>query len=236
VINYLQQCLPRQKRRPLPSRQRFLFPEEWERVRTVLDGQPIKIRVYFCICLMTGARMSEVRLMQWRCLDLTVGLWYKPLTKPGRAHILPLGEHILALLESLPRDTPFVFHGDLTNGHVNPEGPWSRRVIFYHWQKIRRLASVEDVTIHDLRRTLGSWMTMYGENLPTVQQVLDHRNIQTTMVYARLDQRTVRDALDRQALRVIGTAKPPHSARVTTQQTIVWPSEAPVGHHALGPW
>jgi site-specific recombinase XerC len=45
---------------------------------------------------------------------------------------------------------------------------------------------------------------MYGENLAIVKDVLHHQNIQTTMVYARLDVHAVRSALTRHAARVIG--------------------------------
>jgi len=203
--NYITNCFsPVPVYRRYPDRERFLFPVEWERVRLVLATEPLKIRVYFYVLLMTGARMSEVRLMQWRHVDLAAGLWYKPVTKGGRSQVLPVSPSMASLLESLPRDTRYCFHGDLENNNVNPDGPWSRRVIFYHWQRIRKAANVEDVRIHDLRRTCASWLTMYGENLPVVKYILDHRNIQTTMIYARLDAQAVREALQRHAKRVIG--------------------------------
>jgi integrase len=197
---------PASKRPRRPSRDRFLFPSEWERVREVLAVQPVKIRVYFYFLVLSGARMSEVRLMEWRHLDLVAGLLYKASynTKSGRSQILPMSPAMCHLLTELPQDTRYCFHGDLTNNHVNPDGPWSRRVAFYHWEKIREAAGVPDVRVHDLRRTCGAWLTMYGENLAIVKDVLHHQNIQTTMVYARLDVHAVRSALTRHAARVIG--------------------------------
>jgi integrase len=50
---------------------------------------------------------------------------------------------------------------------------------------------------HDLRRTLGSWLSGQGHNLQLIGKALNHTNISTTQVYARLDLSTVREALER---------------------------------------
>ena len=68
---------------------------------------------------------------------------------------------------------------------------------------IRAQAGVPDVTIHDLRRTLGSWLAASGESLTLVAKVLNHSSISTTQVYARLSLEPVRKALEANATQML---------------------------------
>jgi hypothetical protein len=64
---------------------------------------------------------------------------------------------------------------------------------------IRRRWGLDDVRLHDLRRTCASWLSIEGENLPTVQNVLNHRSLAPTSIYARLNTKAVDRALQKQA-------------------------------------
>ena len=67
------------------------------------------------------------------------------------------------------------------------------------WHRIRKSADVSDVRIHDLRRTLGSWLAASGYSLPLIGRALNHSNVSTTAIYARLDLDPVRQALEHNA-------------------------------------
>ena len=179
------------------ARERYLLPQEWERIRCFLDTQPPKVRVYFYVLLLEGPRMSEARYMEWSHLDLEGGLWYKPVTKTGRSHTIALSQWACQMINELPRKGRFVFYGEI------PDVPWSRTAVLWHWRKIRKAADCLDVQIRDLRRTCASWMAQHGENMFTIQKVLNHSSLAITEVYARQDQTAVRKALDRHAERVV---------------------------------
>ena len=53
----------------------------------------------------------------------------------------------------------------------------------------------EDIRIHDLRRTLGSWQAKQGASLTIIGKSLNHRSVVTTAIYARLDQDPVRQSV-----------------------------------------
>ena len=55
---------------------------------------------------------------------------------------------------------------------------------------------IPDLRIHDLRRTLGSWMAMNGTSLLVIGKGLNHRSSAATEIYARLSVDPVRDAMD----------------------------------------
>lgn len=65
--------------------------------------------------------------------------------------------------------------------------------------RIRVRAKVTDVRIHDLRRTLGSWLKASGADLATIGRVLNHADPASTAVYARLDTEAIRPALEANA-------------------------------------
>ena len=62
-----------------------------------------------------------------------------------------------------------------------------------------------DVRMHDIRRTLGSWMVDTGAPLAVIGKQLGHRDAKSTTIYARLDVEPVRRAVERaeRALRKI---------------------------------
>lgn len=180
------------------ARERYMLPDEWHRIRAILDQSTPKVRVYFYILLLEGPRMSEARYMEWSHVDLHGGIWVKPVTKTGRAHTIAMSQWACQLIDELPRRGRFVFPGE------QPDLPWSRTAVLWHWRKIRRVAGCEDLRIHDLRRTCASWMAQHGENLFTIQKVLNHSSLSVTQVYARLDHGSVKKALNRHAERVMG--------------------------------
>ena len=59
-----------------------------------------------------------------------------------------------------------------------------------------------DLRLHDLRRTVGSWLATSGASLPLIGKVLNHSNASTTQVYARLGEDTVREAIEQHGARI----------------------------------
>jgi integrase len=58
------------------------------------------------------------------------------------------------------------------------------------------IESGDDLRIHDLRRTLGSWQAKTGASLAIIGKSLNHKNQNTTAIYARLDLDPVRDSVN----------------------------------------
>jgi integrase len=179
------------------KRERFVHPEELPKLIKGLEKEPnYFIRGALFTCLMTGQRKSEVLGMKWEDVDMEKGVWRIPETKPGRSHLVPLPGPVLELLQNLPHvhENPFVFVGR-TNSHLTN--------INKAWSRIRTDAGLQDVRIHDLRRTVGSWLAGSGASLPLIGKVLNHSQPSTTAIYARLDLEPVRVALEANAQRML---------------------------------
>jgi predicted site-specific integrase-resolvase len=73
---------------------------------------------------------------------------------------------------------------------------------------------VPDIRIHDLRRTVGSWLAQSGSSLHLIGKILNHSNVSTTQVYARLSEDNSRKALEAHAEKILGIAGKKETAKV----------------------
>ncbi len=62
------------------------------------------------------------------------------------------------------------------------------------WAKIRKLAGIPDVRIHDLRHTFASFGAGGGVGLPLIGGILGHSQASTTQRYAHLADTPLRAA------------------------------------------
>jgi integrase len=92
------------------------------------------------------------------------------------------------------------------------------------WQLVRRRWNLQDVHIHDLRRTCASYLAIEGENLPTIQTVLNHRSLAHTSLYARLNTKATDRALQAQADRFCGMVQSPVVLLALTHDDTIPPS------------
>jgi integrase len=150
--------------------------------------------------LLLGVRRDELLRAKWEDVDWERKELRIPETKAGRVHYVPLSNPALILLENLPKQkgNPYVLPGNKPGHHlVNIEKIWRR---------VRKAAGVEDVRLHDLRRTLGSWLAQSGNSLHLIGRVLNHSSQSTTAIYARFAQDNVREALEAHGNKLISLA------------------------------
>jgi integrase len=185
------------------SRDRFVQPEELPRLYQVIaEEADSSVRSVLLTALLTGARRIEMLTMQGDDVSLTRAEWRIPHTKAGRPHLLPVPHALVATLRRLPKveGNPYVFLGQNGIGHLQN----MKRA----WDRIRVTAGIRDVRFHDLRRTVGSWLAGSGESLQLIGRILNHRDVSTTAIYARLNLDPVRQALERHASKMLEAAAP----------------------------
>lgn len=75
---------------------------------------------------------------------------------------------------------------------------------------------IEDLRIHDLRRTLGSWQAKQGASLAIIGKSLNHKSQQATAIYARLDLDPVRASVNSATAAMLAAAGIKRAARDST--------------------
>lgn len=174
------------------SRDRWLRRGELERLlRATAQEEDPFVRAAVPLLLLTGLRKGELLSARWRDVDLRRAEIRLPETKSGEAQVRLLPSPAVTILQDLPRvkGSPFVFPSPVDkNEH--------RRDFKKPWIRIRRTADLEDVTLHDLRRTAGSYMAQAGVPLEVITKVLGQTHPAVTKVYARLASENERAALE----------------------------------------
>ena len=172
-------------------RERFITADELPQLIAAIEQETdVRVRSLLWLYLLTGARKSELLKARWDHLDMARGELRIPRPKQRKPHVYPLTEHALKVINQLPRfdDNPFLVPGDKLGSHfVNISKPWSR---------VRKRAGLPDVWLHDLRRSVGSWLAISGYSLPVIGKVLGHSSPRTTQIYARLTDEVARAALE----------------------------------------
>lgn len=173
------------------SRERFLQPEEAPRFFQALDmeeNQTLKHFIY--ILLYTGQRKGNVRSMRWQDISFDRQEWHIPETKNGESHTVPLVPQAVELLKERRKatmDSIYVFPSNSAAGYLrDPKRAWRR---------LLKRAEIENLTMHDLRRTMGSYLAMAGANQYLIGKTLGHKDPKSTAIYARMNLDPVREAM-----------------------------------------
>jgi len=191
------------------QRDRYVTHEELPILIEAIQNEPNEsAKQAIWLYLLTGLRKEELLNARWDNIDTDRNEIKIEDTKNGKSHYLPLSAAALAMLDSIPKvdGNPYIVVGKNSGAHlVNVDKPWRR---------VRKAAGIEDVRIHDLRRTVGSWLAQAGNDLHLIGRVLNHTNVSTTKIYARFGQDNVRTALERHGELILAKAGLKPSAEI----------------------
>ena len=183
------------RRRIENPRERFLTQEELRRLAVALDAaEDRRAADILRLCMLTGARVGEVRQARFEQFHLEHLSWTKPasMTKQRKVHRLPISDEAAAIVRQrlllVPRGCPFLFPGD-TPGQPVQE-------IRRFWAGIQKTVGIPDVRIHDLRHTFASLLVSGGASLEMIGKLLGHSQTQTTQRYAHLMDSPLRAGVD----------------------------------------
>jgi integrase len=183
------------------KRKRWLKPEELPALAKAIDAEGnIYVRAVLWLYMLTGARKAELLGAKWEDVDWERGQLRLPETKAGEEQAVSLSAPALAILQALPRQegNPYIIPGGKKGHHlVNLDKPW---------RQIRTAASLEDVRLHDLRRTVGSWLTQDGVDLNRIKEALRHADIGTTLTYSRLHDDAAKPIMEEHGRRILEAA------------------------------
>lgn len=186
------------KKFPERKRDRWVTPEEMPRLaQAIRDKTEGYVQAVLWLYLLTGLRRSELLNLKRADIDWQRAELRLSDTKAGRPHYLPLSAPAMALLKEIPAEEG--------NDYLFPGRREGRPLVELKmaWSRVREAAGIPDVRIHDLRRTVGSWLANSGASLALIGRVLNHSQPTTTQIYARFQNDTVRQALEEHGRRVL---------------------------------
>lgn len=183
------------------KRDRFVTEEEMPRLMATIGQEAPEIRGAIMLYLLAGWRKQELLGLRWSDIDFARKEIRIAETKSGRIHYLPLTEAIRQVMDTLPREegNPWVIIGRDRGKH--------RVSLEKAWQRVRSAAGLDDVRLHDLRRTCGSWLAHSGHGLPLIGAVLNQTCQTVTATYSRFKRDDVREALEAHGAKIISFAE-----------------------------
>ncbi len=133
---------------------------------------------------MTGMRFSDLRYLEWSDLqkdDSGYFVYFKQ-QKTGGLNYLPVSDHAYTLLGTPGKGILF----PMLKSHIYGS-PYFRR-----W--INASGIEKHVTFHTFRHTFATLQLLGNTNLKTLSEMLGHKNLETTMIYAHVIDATKRTA------------------------------------------
>lgn len=155
------------------KRDRYARPEEIRRIGELLhryrERCPREV-AFIYLLMFTGARPSAIERATWDDYDRARGT----ITVDGKTgrDTITIPRQAAAVLELLPRDTATI------TGIKMPRS---------FWANVREEAGCPDLWARDWRRTFATILMGEGKAMPVISELLNHKSMQTTKVYAKLD-------------------------------------------------
>lgn len=186
----------------LRQRERFLTGAELGRLGDAMikgekEGLNASGLAILRLLLLTGARRNEIASLKWDYVDFERRALRIPDSKTG-AKVIPLGAPALSVLSKLSRKdkVSWVFPAERGKEYFVGTPPV--------WRRLKQLAKLSDVRIHDLRHGFASVAVADQASLYLVGKVLGHTQAETTQRYAHLQLDPVRAVADRTARKIAG--------------------------------
>lgn len=200
---------------PSIVRKRYVKPAEMPSLLASLEAEENEYgRHAIWLLLLSGLRVNELLRAKWSDIDWDNRTLQIGITKNGEPLLAPLSDAALDRLRLIPRikDNPYIICGRKPGTHlVN---------LYEVWVRIRKAANLNDVRLHDLRRTVGSWLVQGGQTLYLVGAVLNHKDPKTTAGYAYFQTQQREEALSdhgRKVLRFLPPSNEPAQPKYEAQ-------------------
>ena len=136
------------------------------------------IAIIVRLALLTGLRRTEIAAARKAELDLNstspVLTIPRGRAKNRNAHRVPLSKRAASLFREAIEAagaSEFVFPGERISSHI------ASRSVSKAMERTRDKLGIKDITMHDLRRTAGTYMSQYGVPKDVRERILNHGGI-----------------------------------------------------------
>ena len=162
----------------------YLTIEEIQRIAdTKVRYRYINVKNAFLFSCYTGLRFGDILSLKWSQIKeiefngngKTFAI-HKMQSKTSVVNHIPLNETAIKLMGQRPLNDALVFNLDFSKMHI--------RVIL---DNVLEAAKIDKkITFHSARRTYATMLLANGANIMTVKELLGHKDINSTLVYAKV--------------------------------------------------
>lgn len=176
---------------------RYLNIAEYQRLEQIVQHETAQDRpqdrfnrAWFYILAHGGLRLSEVRNLRLEDCDLVGKRLRIRSGKGNRDRVIPMTDQLATVLQAYllvrepdPYQHFLVYRKASVKGHLIPDRlkRWGLK------------AGIQPMTPHRLRHTLATMLINQGMPIVSLQKFLGHQDINKTMIYARVHDKTVKE-------------------------------------------
>jgi integrase len=171
------------------TRRNYLTIEELNKLNKTECQNPI-LKQAAIFSALTGLRFSDIQKMEWDEIEFVKGQGYIIHFKQQKTkgiEELPISEQAFGLLGERPATGGKVFEGLEYSAYQNKH--------LYQW--IGAAGITKEITFHCFRHTFATLQLSKGTDIYTVSKMLGHRELKTTQLYAKIIDKSKRDAANK---------------------------------------
>ncbi len=142
------------------------------------------MKPFILAALYTGMRKGELLKLRWQNVDSKKRQIKVEKTKSKKVRFIPINSVLFDELEGLK----------LKRGTEQRVFPFW--YIQKAWENARRRAGLEDLTLHDLRRTFGTRLLEAGVDIVTISKLYGHSSVLVTQRYLHPKDKLSREAVE----------------------------------------
>lgn len=164
------------------------------------DNSPMSVRDKAMLELIYASGIKVTELISLTMRDVDTDLGYLRCSHSGNIRIVPLGRAAVnALREYIALARPVMASPEEDCLFVNCSGgSMSRQGFWKLIKKYARLAGIDkDITPHTLRHSFAAHLLENGADLVSIQEMLGHKDISSTQMYARLVHGRIREVYNK---------------------------------------
>ena len=151
------------------------------------SAQLLKHKMLIGLLYGCGLRCMEVRSIEMKHLDFDRKLLHIVQSKGNKDRYVPLSEHLIRGIKKYidsAHPPKYLFEGSGNPERKGFDGRYSQRGVQWAVKTVAKQAGIlKDVHTHMLRHSYATHLLEDGVNILTVQKLLGHTNIESTMVY-----------------------------------------------------
>lgn len=183
------------KRFGTAKRDRFVQPSEFPAFMEALAADNNEsFKAFVAIQILVGLRLDNGLGLRWDQISFERRVVRIPdeTSKNSEAMVIPLSAEAIEILlarKKVTGNSPFVFPAVSKSGYMT--SPKKR------WAQLLKRAGLDDLHIHDLRRTMGSYQAIAGASLLVIGKSLGHKSARATEIYSRLHIDPIRESMEK---------------------------------------
>ncbi|MEJ7766431.1 MAG: tyrosine-type recombinase/integrase [Chitinophagaceae bacterium] len=155
-------------------------------------AQLLKHKILIGLLYGCGLRCQEVRSLQLKHLDFDRHVLHIVQSKGNKDRYVPLSAHLIRGIKkyiSIERPKLYVFEGTGNPEGKGFDGRYSQRGVQWAIKTVAKNAGIiKEVHTRMLRHTYATHLLEDGVNIITVQKMMGHVNIESTMIYLHVCQ------------------------------------------------